>query len=163
MYKNLVTSFIRQWKFVRKETIEILNSLTDEQLQFLPKGEKWQPLFFQFSCIGRTQLIYTEAVKTGVMDFSLFGSKTLPKKTDYQTKVALVKFLQKTDQEWMKAIRTQRSDEDFVIKWPGFSQPLTTHIASLENHERLHHGQLISYFTLAGFALPQEFKTNWAL
>lgn len=50
-------------------------------------------------------------------------------------------------------------DERLLFKPKGEKWQL----ASLSEHERLHHGQFISYFTLAGFELPKAFKSNWAL
>ncbi len=163
VYKDFVTSFIRHWNFTRSETLEILGSLDDEKLQFKPKGEKWQALFWEFGCIGRTQLVYTEAIKTGKMDFSLFESPKLSPKDEFKTKADILKSLEKINKEWREAIVNRRGDEDFKIAWPGFKMSLPVHISSLVAHERLHHGQFISYFTLAGFELPKGFKTNWAL
>lgn len=162
-YKNLVSGFNREWKFTRAETLEILRVLSDEQLQFRPQGEKWQKLFWEFGCLGRTQMVYTKAIETGKMDFSLFSSNDLPKKDQFQTKKEILEFLKKSDEGWVKAILKRREDEDFRVRWPGFSMPLVNHISSLVAHERLHHGQFISYFTLAGFELPKGFKLNWAL
>lgn len=163
IYKNLVTNFVRQWNYTRDETLELLDCLTDDQLQWKPEGEKWQPFYFQFGCIGRTQIVYTKAIETGSMDFTYFRSPDLPKKDTFQTKDTLREFLKKTDTDWTNAIRTKRRDEEYSVSWPGFTQPLTVHITSLSNHERLHHGQLVSYFTLANIDLPQNFKQNWAL
>lgn len=162
-YKNLITSFVRTWNFARLETLEILKSLDDFKLKFTPAGADWQPIYYQFGCMGRTQMIYTEAIKSGKMDFSLFSSESLPKKNDFQTVKELKNFLEKADREWIEAIRSKRRDENFIIVWPGFKQPLPVHITNLISHERLHQGQLISYFTLAGFELPEKFKRNWAL
>lgn len=163
IYKDLVTNLIRSWNFVRSETLEILDSLDDKKLQFKPSGEKWQPLYHQFGCIGRTQLVYTKAIQEGKMDFSWFSSPDLPKKDQFETKEDIKKFLQQTDRTWTLNIRQKRDKENFKIKWPGVNQPLIVQISSLVAHERIHHGQFISYFTLAGFELPKGFKSNWAL
>ena len=151
--------FIERWKFVRSETLELLQSLDNEQLQFKPEGEKWQPLFYQFSCMARTQLVYAHAARSGAMDFSLFASSELPSKTDYQTVDTLLSFLANSNQDWLSALRANKDG----VMWPDSKKSATIHIASLSEHERLHHGQLISYFTIAGFELPSEFKRNWAL
>ncbi len=169
--KNLVTSFVRGWNFTRGETLEILNSLTDAKLKFKPgnpsikvaQDNRFQTLAYQFACIGRTQLVYTKAIQTGWMDFSLFSSPEMPSKVDFKTKGELLKFLGKTDKEWIEMVRSRREQEDFEVKWPGFNKSLVNHIASLAEHERIHHGQIISYFSLAGFELPEAFKRNWAL
>jgi len=151
--------FLKRWSFVRSETIELLDSLDDEQLVFKPEGAKWQALYFQFGCMGRTQLVYAMAAETGVMDFSLFGSKDLPSKIDNQAKASLASFLKTCNDKWIEAI----SHNTAGVKWPDGSKPIELHVATLAEHERLHHGQLISYFTLAGFDLPANFKRNWAL
>ncbi len=65
--------------------------------------------------------------------------------------------------EWIEAIRNKRYDEDFIVAWPGFRSNLMNHITALIAHERLHHGQLISYFTMSGFDLPTKFKFHWSL
>jgi hypothetical protein len=151
--------FVDRWKFVRSETLELLQSLNDEKLQFKPKGEKWQPLFYQFSCTARTQAIYAHAAQSGAMDFSLFSSSGLPRKTDHQTVKALLSFLVSSERQWLNALH---ANSDGVV-WPDSKKSISAHIACLSEHERLHHGQLISYFTLAGFELPPNFKNNWAL
>jgi hypothetical protein len=151
--------FIARWNFVRFETLEILDTLTDEQLQFKPTGDTWQPLFYQFGCIGRTQLVYAKAVESGQMDLSLFGSSSLPNKDDNQSKERIINFLEKCNQSWLRAMSVNNNG----VEWPAGRISLLLHISSLAEHERLHHGQLISYFTLTGFKLPKNFKSNWAL
>src|SRR5579872_1290104 len=117
-YKNFVTSFVRSWNFVRSETLEILNSLDDEKLRYKPDGDPWQPLYWEFGCIGRTQLVYTEAIQTGKMDFSLFHGDILPSKDQNRTKQDIVKFLDDCDKKWTDAIRERRMDEAFSVSWP---------------------------------------------
>lgn len=158
-FKDFVTSFVRQWNFTRSETLEILNSLSDEELRFKPEGKTFQPLYYQFGCILRTQVVYTRAIVEGKMDFTWFHEESLLVKTRKELKA---KF-EKADKEWGMAIKNKRRDEKFKIAWPGFKQSVPNHIVSLVAHERLHHGQLITYFTLAGFELPKNFKNNWAL
>lgn len=161
--EDFVTSFVKAWDFARSETLEILDSLDDKKLQFRPAGEKWQTLYWEFGCLGRTQLVYSKAIKESKMDFSWFNSKEMPNKDKYQTKQDIRKFLEEADKSWRRAILSKRRDENFKVVWPGFKMSLPNHISALISHERLHHGQFISYFTLAGFDLPRGFKTNWAL
>lgn len=154
-----MNDFVNRWQFTRSETIELLKSLTDDQLLFKPDGEKWQPMFHQFGCIGRTQLVYAEAAEKGVMDFSLFGSNQITSKDSNQTVTSILTFLEDADSKWLTAIRQNTSG----VQWPDDNKRIELHIASLAEHERLHHGQLISYFTLEGIELPEGFKKNWAL
>lgn len=164
VFKNFVTTFVRQWNFVRSETLDILDSLDDQKLLYQPTGsDKWQPLYYQFACIARTQMVYAKAIKEGEMDFNWFESDEFPNKHQVKTKSELKELLVKADKMWSAAIVDQRRNEEFQVAWPGFKQSLPNHIVSLISHERIHHGELISYLTLGGFDLPKKFKQNWAL
>lgn len=162
-FKNLVTSFVRSWNFTRSETLQILNALTDEQLKFRPAGAKWKPLYNQFSCIILTQLVYTRSIEEGRMDYKWFHEEEITKRTNFTSKEDLLKALEEADKKWVQVIRNKREEDDYKIKWPGFNQNLLNTINSLVAHERLHHGQLISYFTAANFELPPKFKDNWSI
>ncbi|MCA9347762.1 DinB family protein [Candidatus Saccharibacteria bacterium] len=151
--------FLSRWNFVRSETVELLKALTDEDLFFQPKGTAWQPMYYQFGCIARTQVVYTRALKTGVMDFSLFSSSEFPNKNDNKSVNEILALLKQANNEWIEAIGV---NSDGVL-WPGGKKSKEIHIMSLGEHERIHHGQLISYFTIADLALPPNFKSNWAL
>lgn len=158
---NQLQDFIDGWSFTRSETLEILSSLNDAQLQFKPDADKWQPLYYQFGCIMRTQLVYTEAIRQQKMDFAFFGATTLPKKITNQSKDEIMQALTSANEAWLSAIAATPADT--AIAWPDHSRSIARHIASLAEHERMHHGQLISYFTMADFDLPAGFKSNWAL
>lgn len=170
-FKNFVTGFVRQWNFTRSETLEILESLTDEQLNFKPKEmpttllkeREWQTLGYQFGCILRTQLVYTRAIREVKMDYSWFHDPQLMDKNQFKKVKDLQLALEKANQDWLEAIRTKRRDEEFKISWPGFKTFIPNHITALIAHERIHHGQLITYLTLAGIEFPKNFKANWAL
>jgi len=156
-----MSSMLSQWRFCRSETLEILNSLDDDQLKFCPEGDKWKPLFKQFVCMVSTQITYARSIEEGRIDFGWFRDETA-KLENISTKEDLLKALEKVDKRWVKVIKSIE-DEDYQIKWPGFSLNLFNTITTLISHERLHDGQIISYFTMAGFDLPEKFKENWAL
>lgn len=162
-YKDLVTSMVRVWNFTRRETLQLLDSLNDEKLLFKPEGEKWQNLAFQFGCMVQTQMVYAKAVIEERLDYSWYRSGEFTDRKLLKNKNELLDYSSQANKEWSKAVRKRRYDENFKIKWPGFNANLVTHISSLNGHERLHHGQIITYFTLAGFGLPTKFKDNWAL
>ncbi len=156
-----LVDLIAEWGFVRSETTNLLRALTDNQLLFTPEGDAWKPLFWQFACCARTQIVYTRALENGTMDMTLFSSAELPDKTTLNTRHALQDSLILTDEAWHTALATV-SDQTH-IGWDSGALTPGRHIAKLISHERLHHGQLLSYFTLAGFTLPINFKQNWAL
>ena len=152
---------LRDWEFVRYETYELLDALSDKKLAFMPEGNKrWQPLSYQFACMGRTQLVYAWALAKGFMDQADFSGKGLPNKQDIRTRSDLRHLLEWADQEWFSALGSGINE----VRWlHGQSLSRSAHLYRLVAHERLHHGQIISYFTLADYKLPAEFKRNWAL
>lgn len=152
---------LREWKLVRAETDELLESLSDKKLAYRPEGEKWQTLGYQFACIGRTQLVYARALQKGVLEFADFNDKSLPNKQDILTKHQLQELLTWANNEWLAVIEEGLAK----VRWPGRGPVLSkvSHVYRLISHERLHQGQLISYFTLGGFELPHYFKQHWTL
>lgn len=149
---------IEYWLFTRSETQELLHSLTDEQLLFTPEGPKWQPLYYQFTCMVRVQLAYAKALRTGGMDFAYFADKSLPGKRSLKSRQQLDTAFNRAKGIWQSAITTIGS-----VKWYDQNVSVAGHIYRLVSHERMHQGQLISYFTLAGYKLPPNFKQIWAL
>lgn len=163
-YKDQVSEFVRIWNFTRRETLEILGSLNGDQINFKPIGSpKWQGLNWQFGCIARTQIVYTKAIGEGKMNFKWFQDALLPEKRYIKSVKELQSLLKSADVQWVHSIRLKRLDQDFTVHWPGNNFSLLAHINALVAHERLHQGQLISYFTFAGFELPEGFSKNWAL
>lgn len=151
---------LKDWAFVRSETIEILSTLNDKKLQFCPEGsKKWQPLSYQFACIGRTQLVYAKGLMKGSLSQADFTGEGLPQKRDIITKDEIERLLEWSDTEWLSAL----SNGMVSVAWTTDTLSRAAHLYRLVAHERLHHGQLISYFTLAGFTLPKHFRQNWAL
>lgn len=149
---------VRLWAMTRRETMELLESLNDEKLLFVPEGAKWQPLYYQFACMARSQLVYVESIKAEKMDFSFFKDPGLPDKHANKTKAELKQLLETADVSWRNVLSSGVS-----VLWGDEAVSINGQIARMVAHERLHHGQLISYFTLAGFEFPESFKMNWAL
>ncbi len=149
----------RDWRFVRSETAEILKALNDEILVYKPEGNRWQPVYYQFACMARTQMVYTRALIEGKMDFEFFSDPMLPDKHVLRTQADLQKWLDEADAAWLKALEHGKKE----VKWPGMTVTAESHVSRLMGHERIHHGLLIAYFTLAGWDLPPAFKQNWAL
>lgn len=150
---------LRDWRHARSETLELLGSLSDEDLLFRPEGFGWQPLFYQFACMARTQLVYAKALQSRSMDMQYFSDPALPDKQQQNNHERLKALFQQAEIIWQSATQTGVS-----VHWPdGDTISLPAHIYRLIGHERLHQGQLISYFTMAELSLPPKFKQNWAL
>lgn len=146
------------WIYTRSETRELLRNLTDEQLLFKPEGPKWQPLHHQFTCMIRVQLAYAKALRTGEMDFAYFREESLPGRHSLKTREQLDAAFDNIREVWKAAIATGKD-----VRWLDQDVSAAGHIYRLVAHERLHHGQIISYCTMAGYDLPASFKESWSL
>ena len=162
----MIDQALSDLEFARGETLELLGCLDDELLGFKPEGERWQTMAYQFACMARTQLVYAQALARGEMNFADFADPSFPDKHAHRTGAELRQLLDDADTTFRTAAQkvSQKLAGKGEVRWPE-AGPVNgaSHIYRLLAHERLHHGQLIAYFTLAGLELPPHFTRTWAL
>ena len=147
--------FKNEWKFTRGLTLELLDSLTDDELGETP-GPSLGPFWKQFRHVGRLQECYQEALNSKRIRF------------DYQNKryrsgcsrSALRAYLRALDRELVQAI--ERVDWNATIEWESETVSVFHHLMRMLAHETLHHGQWILYARLIRKSLPQGWKA-WAV
>lgn len=84
------------------------------------------------------------------------------KKTEIGSSVKLLlEELNHADSKFIE-ITNSLNDSD-VFQWRTFQTPAWKVIEWNIEHERIHHGQIIAYFSLANIQLPQSFKSLWSL
>ena len=159
---DLIKELLGNWKFAVGQRYELLSVLKDSDLAFTPQGsEKFKDLQYQFACIGSTEKAYTEMIKNGLkFDVSLF-SKIKDDLVKLHTTTELKTKLEEIDRGFEDTIKNFSGDE--VFDWGDTTSPVWRLITVLQEHERLHHGQLITYFTLADIEFPDNFKKMWNL
>lgn len=161
-HQQIIKSLLDGWKFTRRQTSELLESLADKDLNFTPKGSpKFKDLQSQFACLGATQLAYTRMLEEKKTFISKYFEPFKKELIKLRKKSELRKKLEKIDKEFQKTILKSKDGDCF--DWGDVKTPVWRIITLLQEHERLHHGQLISYFTLAGFKFPAGFKQTWDL
>lgn len=147
------------WKFCHENTYELLSALKDKDLKFVPKeSPKFQSLGFQFGCIVSTQQGFAHMLKNKkyVSDYWF----TTKEKSFISVKEAQ-KALKNADLFLEREINKLKDNDTF--EWKSGKSPVWRVISWLTEHERLHQGQLIAYFTLANLELPPNFKRLWNL
>lgn len=143
--------FIAEWKFDRSRTIDLLKSLSNQELQWSPGtgvGELWK----QFRHLGRVQENYMEALETGAVKFHPDGGYSGAADSG-----ALVQYLQDLDEQL--ATKLKSLDENVAIDWFGESVPAFEHLLRMLSHETLHHGQFIVYLRL----MNKKFPDSWSI
>jgi len=152
--KEEIKRVLEDWQETRQLTLDLLDEIPEEYLSFTV-GKNMGTIGKQFRHIGDVQICYTEAIKTGKMDFGKY-------RRDYSlesSKKKLKKFLQKVNQEMLKLIE---ENQEAKIDWFGEKWDLKQHIKALTEHEILHHGELIVYIRTLGLKFPKSWEL-WGL
>lgn len=151
----------KNWLSCHKDTHELLESLTDDELSFkIKETPHYPPLGFHFGCILSTQKAYAKMLqeKKYTNDYYLSFKEIL----EISNSVAkLKKLLEEADQALEESIKRIK-DED-IFNWGDSASPLWIPLVTLTEHERMHQGRLIDYFSLAKISLPVNFKEKWYL
>ena len=160
-----LASFQSSWVFDRSLSIEMLSSLTQEELLWTP-GKKLGSFWKQFRHMGRVQENYLAAIDTRKVDFSTdgasFGGRSIthPEATADLDKQALLDYLQDVDLRLTKRLAAGPLPE--TIDWFGEPVGLAEHLFRLSSHETLHHGQWIVYCQILGRPFPKSWSI-WGL
>lgn len=158
--KTLLKRGIDAWEFTRSLTYDMLLHISDEQLVTpLPR-----PLFNtfgkQFQELGAIQEAYIDAMKSGKLEFAKFSfpiDEELVK-----SKESLREYLMKVDAEMKEVLK--KEDPNKTIDWGMPDNPtLVEHLNLLNQHETLHHGQLIAYCYLLNITFPESWVESWGL
>jgi len=143
--------FKSEWKFTRRLTLELLDSLTDAELSQTPSPELG-PFWKQFRHVGRLQECYMEALNTKKIKFDYRNKR-------YRggcSKNALKAYLRALDRELVQAF--EGIDSNVTIEWEGEMASVFQHLMRMLAHEILHQGQWIIYARLMGIQLPLGWK-----
>ncbi len=159
MNKQLISPF-QAWKFHRGLAIDILRSLTDEQLK-LTVGKNMGTLGQQFRHIAKIELEYLDAIKSKKID-------TKPGRLDKsvaESKEGLLKIFDNTEKEFTKILNSIEDPENYMIDWTHWSMDqmnLIDHMQALADHNNLHNGEIIVYARTHDIPFPQSWEP-WGL
>lgn len=150
--------FLQGFSVNRQLTYDLLEQLTEEELQYQWPRPGLDTFSKQFQEMAAVQLAFIAAMTTGVMDFSSVPDVFVFKQEDDKKK--LKQLFAIADQELEKTLLNKVSA---TVKWDDIEIPIEGHLVNLISHEVFHQGQM----TLALYALklpiPQSWSFNWAL
>ena len=158
---KVIANLLSGWQWTISHRYELLSALSDKDLSWKPPYKAtFQDFQYQFACIASTQKAYTSMLAKRKFNNSFFGQYSEDFRKIYTVK-GLIQTLRKLDKEFVLQMRSLNDDD--LFDWGDFQAPVYSVIITLQEHERLHHGQLISYFTLREIPFPQQFKRDWHL
>lgn len=157
-----IKSKLEDWEFQRGLALDILKSLTDEQLN-LTVGKHMGTLGEQFRHMARVQVQYTEAIK---------NKKIAPTKKKIDPSVAkskegLLELWEEANKEMLNVLEGLSGEEakNLNIDWKHWgidSMDLSSHLDALLDHENLHNGQIIVYLRTHEIPFPKSWEA-WGL
>lgn len=161
-FKSLaLEQLFKNFKWARNNTIEIFEAAAAQQIldyRSTPiKQSKYtfQPVLFQFQCIVSTTDTY-------------FRKLSNAKNQDYAIYVdgdAIVQKSELTVEQIQKILPKQLKELEALLR--DFDEEKTgkliDKVGLINNHEHMHHGELIVMFRETGAELPERFVRSWAL
>lgn len=142
----------------RQLTYELLERLTEEQLQAAWPRPGLDTFSKHFQEMSAVQQAFILAMKTGIMDFS-----TVPDVfsfIDIYDKKKLKTILQQSDLQLEEAFAGEVSA---FVKWDDIELPIEGHLVNLISHEVFHHGQMTLAMYYLKIPIPDSWQFNWAL
>ncbi|MDQ0361539.1 DinB family protein [Breznakia pachnodae] len=146
-----------EWKSTRKNTIELINDLKNEDIDFNLPRPILNTLKKHFQEMIDIQQAYVMAIEKGNMSFDL-TSDTYHGEISY---IELTNMMKELDESMVNIIA--RKDHLFTIDWFGDIKTISSHLCSLVAHETFHQGQIVAFYYTLGRAIPELVAEDWAL
>lgn len=143
---ELVQHFLVSWKICNNHTISFVDKIPTNLWHKKPFDPYYKTFAWEFACIARTRECYIRGLETGELRFE--EAEDIPNidKLERMPKRKIIELLQKQARRIGKLIN--RNKNLWMIAW-------------LLQHERLHHGKLILYFSKAKLKYPSSFMETW--
>ncbi len=148
MAKNLVEQR-KQWRNCNVSTIEFAKNIPEHIWSERAFGNRFKSFAWEMACITRTRICYLNALKTGKLAFA--RQVGIPDKNflENESKGQSVKRLSSLAREILKEIEVSRVENKVeFLSW-------------LMQHERIHQGKLLLYFSYIKLKLPKSFIKTW--
>lgn len=146
------------WDFIRKNTLEFIAILTDDDLVKLMPRPGINTFMKHFEEMCDVEKAYLDACENGEMNFSCVKDND-----DYQgtiSKDELVNHMLEQDKRMKNIVNSCINnivwDEDDI-------KTLNSHLRNLCIHETLHLGQLIAFSYVMDIKIPEFIVESWAL
>ena len=150
--------FKKLWKFHRGNTLELLKTLSDEELNFTV-GSNMGTLGQQFRHLARVDDQYITAIETKKVENNR-------KKLEFPIEKSVSKLLEQLmidDEKLLKILGGIGNEnlKDVRIDWAYWQEDsfsLVEHLEAMLEHEILHHGELVIYFRSMNKKFPDSWK-----
>lgn len=153
-----LSSYLQGFKVNRQLTYDLLNHLTEDDLQRQWPRPGLDTFSKHFQEMTAVQLAFISAMNTGVMDFSSVPDVYVFEQNN--NKVYLQEMLASADKQLEEALSGEISS---FVKWDDLELSVEHHLVNLISHEVFHQGQMTLALYSFKLPIPESWCFNWAL
>lgn len=146
---RLIQELKNAWRNSNSATAGFLAGVPAEVLHTKPFNPRFTSFAWEFACLTRTRYCYLDGLRTGKVDFS--DREGIPNKDQ---------LAQESNGQFQERLSQTSNDILTEIEKINSSDQVAT-ISWLLQHERVHHGKLMLYLSIAGLPLPESFVKTW--
>lgn len=150
---------IEDWEFIRSNTIDFLESLSDEQLQKKIPRPGLDSFLKHFQEMADVQEAYLDACETGEMAFD-----KVKENDEYENNTTREAVLAKMKEQDARIAPLLTNSPNAEVVWDeNDKKTISAQIRNLCMHEALHIGQLIAFSYALDIKIPESVVEAWAL
>lgn len=140
---------INDWKYGRGIIIDLLKSLTEDDLDKLLPRKQLNTIRKQCEELASVQNDYIQGIGNGTMDFSA-------NKKTYDSTQELIEALKRLDDDLFSVVEDLNGAEK--INWFGENKNIFEHLSAMIGHEQMHIGQIFAFMFAVNIDIPQTIK-----
>jgi len=150
-----ISEALDNWDACDELTMKFLGLIPVGLYHTKPFEPRFRSFAWEFACLLTTRQMYVNGIGIGKLDGN---TPCVPEKEATEYSLEKMKMeLEKTDKAIMGIIKGKEGQIDFF----GKKTSSTAVISWLMQHEQLHYGKLMLYFSKSGLELPLELKKMW--
>jgi hypothetical protein len=152
----LLKNLIDNWNEVNQTTLDLLNSLPEQYYHSKPFQPRFKSFAWEFSCVFSTRVGYIKGLSEKVLDEKCFQEDD--KKLEKLSKKEIIQKIKETNTKIIEIIKDEKIKT--IDYWNKKSTKEIT-ISWLMQHEQLHYGKLILYFSKLNLKIPKLLQEMW--
>lgn len=147
--KKLIQDLKNAWRNCNCATIDFCQSVPSDKWLNKPFELRFRSFAWEFACLTRVRYCYLKALRTGVFLFN------------YQEDIPDKDILAKMNKQEV-LMRLQNLSKELLLEIEKIKTNYQIQrVIWLLQHERIHQGKLMLYFSNADFKLPKSFVKTW--
>jgi len=153
---SLLKNFLENWKEVNQTTLNLILAVPEKFYHQKPFAPRFKSFAWEFSCILSTRLGYLRGFNVGQLDESCFLETD--EELEKLSKEMMITKLRSTN---LKIEQIIKDEKKIKINYFGKEVSKYNVISWLLQHEQLHYGKLILYFSKKKIKIPTSLKKMW--